>query len=92
MRVFESLNIEQELSLWLYLQHSGRSQSLAYPFSVVTLFLFSGVAELEQEARCIIHRFVCVRSEWLCLRIIFFALFVVGGIKYVRWYVAVTWL
>ena len=34
----KSLNIEQELSLWLYLQHSGRSQSLAYPFSVVTLF------------------------------------------------------
>ena len=57
-----------------------------------TFFLFSGVAELEQEARCIIHRSVCVRSEWLCLRMIFLALFVVGGMKYVRWYVTVTYL
>lgn len=39
MRVFESLNIEQELSLWLYLlQHSGCALGLAYSFSVVTLF------------------------------------------------------
>ncbi len=64
MRVFESLNIEQELSLWLYLlQHSGCAQGLAYPFSVVTLFSSFGVAELEQEVRCIIHRSVSVRSE-----------------------------
>lgn len=41
MHVFESLNLEQELSLWLYLlQHSGCAQGLAYPFSVVTLFCF----------------------------------------------------
>lgn len=39
--MFESLNIEKELILWLYLlQHSGRVQGLAYPFSVVTLFCF----------------------------------------------------
>ncbi len=96
MRVFESLNIEQELSLWLYLlQHSGCAQGLAYPFSVVTLFSSFGVAELEQEVRCIIHRSVSVRSEWLRLRIFFVffsAVFVVGGIGYVRWYFAMIWL
>lgn len=41
MRAFEILNIEQELSLWLYLQQrSGCAQGLAYPFSVVTLLHF----------------------------------------------------
>lgn len=42
----------------------------------LTLFLWShffvfGVAELEQEVRCIIHRSVSMRSEWLRLRIFF---------------------
>ena len=57
------LNIEQELSLWLYLlQRSGCAQGLVYPFSLWSQFLFFEVAELEQEVRCIIHRSVSVRS------------------------------
>lgn len=82
--VFKSLNIEQELSLWLYLlQHSGCARGLAYTFSVVTLFFvfwsrWVGTGSQMYYSQVCQRKTRMIASETL---FIFFMVFVVGGIK-----------
>lgn len=90
MHVLECLNIEQELSLWLDFCYSVQDVRRVW----LTLFLWS-------------HFFVCVLESlsWNRKSDVLFTGFspweasdgawdvcVVGGIRYVQWYVALTWL